>query len=122
VFVVCDLVHGTESRVHSRRLRFYSDRHLRVTAEMRDIIAAASSQTRNDEYYADRLLAHRKRGGVWEFEVAWLGFEDADSTWEDGDGLRTHAEQLLMQYVRALPASEDKAELMLTYGRAQAKG
>jgi hypothetical protein len=119
VFMVRDLVHKTESRVHAKRMRFFSNRLLNVTAAMRDVMSAASQHGRNDEYYADRILSHRKEGGRWMFEVGWCGFEDADSTHEVGDELRTHAEQLLMQYVRALPASAaDNTELLMTFGRA----
>jgi hypothetical protein len=119
VFVVMDLVHKTQSRVHAKRMRFFADRLLNVTAAMRDVMAAASQHGRNDEYYADRILSHRKDGGVWLFEVGWSGFEDVDSTHEVGDELRGHAEQLLMQYVRGLPrGAADKKELLVTFGRA----
>ncbi len=119
VYLIKDLVHGGESRVHSRRLRFYSDRHLDVTVEMRDIIAAASPHGRNDEYYPERIVSHRQRGGVWEFEVVWLGFERSDTTFENGDELCVSADVLLKQYIRGLPASSPhKTELLVTYGRA----
>jgi hypothetical protein len=35
-----------------------------------------------DEWEAEAILAHRKRGGEWEFLTKWVGFEDGESTWE----------------------------------------
>jgi hypothetical protein len=124
-FMMRDLMHKTESRVHAKRMRFFSNRLLNATAAMHDVMPAASQHGRDDEYYAesDRILSHRKdsEGRRWMFEVGWCGFEDADSTHEVGDELRTHAEQLLMQYVRAPPASAaDKTGLLMTFGRASA--
>jgi hypothetical protein len=88
---------------------------------MRNVMPAAAQHGRDDEYYADRILSHRKEGGMWMFEIGWCGFEDADSTHEVGDELRTHAEQLLTRCVRAPPASAaDKTELLMTFGRASA--
>jgi hypothetical protein len=35
-----------------------------------------------DEWVVEKILAHRKRGGEWEFLTKWVGYADGEETWE----------------------------------------
>jgi hypothetical protein len=79
VFDVEDLLTKAVAPVHSTRLRFYHDPSLEVTA---DIHAHLAHQ--NQGYEVNKLLDLRYDPESKEFyaQVSWLGFEEADNTWE----------------------------------------
>ena len=42
----------------------------------------AEEEAMPDEWEAEAILAHRKKGGEWEFLTKWVGYSEDESTWE----------------------------------------
>jgi len=78
VYKVRDVVTGTVSAVHARRLEFYADANLNVTEEVRTQI-----QYQVGENEVERFTDHRRqpRHG-WQLRVRWWGYGEAEDTWE----------------------------------------
>ena len=39
-------------------------------------------ETMPDEWKVEKILAHRRRGGEWEFLTKWVGYSEGEETWE----------------------------------------
>jgi hypothetical protein len=53
--------------------------------------AAALAAADMDEFYVDRILEHRGKGSnpkKWEYRVRWLGYEEADDTWQPWSSIK----------------------------------
>jgi hypothetical protein len=79
VFDVEDLNKKLITSIHSTRLRFYHDSSLDVTT---DILAHVAHQNLGYEVRALRDLSYNSEEKAFYALVSWLGFEEADSTWE----------------------------------------
>ncbi|GMF41238.1 unnamed protein product [Phytophthora lilii] len=78
-FVVEHLITKGKIEVHGSRLKFYSDASLEVTAELKEHVA---SQGIVLGVWA--IVGHRKHPVTdeWEVQVAWVGLEDIENSWE----------------------------------------
>jgi hypothetical protein len=79
VYDVEDLLTGKITPVHASRLRFYSDAALEVSAELLDHIAHNNS---GFDIQALRNLRYDPETKSYCVEVSWLGFDEAENTWE----------------------------------------
>jgi hypothetical protein len=79
VFEVEDLMPKTVSPVHSTRLRFYHEPSLEVTA---DIHAHLAHQNQGYEVYKLLDLRYDAESKEFQAQVSWLGFDEAENTWE----------------------------------------
>ncbi|PFH62963.1 hypothetical protein XA68_10714 [Ophiocordyceps unilateralis] len=52
-----------------------------------------------DKFIIDRILATRTRQGRREFRVSWMGYPEADATWEPEDTLARDVPRLLHQFL-----------------------
>jgi hypothetical protein len=79
VFEVQDLETGSVTPVHSSRLRYYHDPSLDITADLLQQIA------HTEQGYAVNSIRDIRLDETTQslfVHVFWLGFEDADATWE----------------------------------------
>lgn len=79
VYTISHLITGQTRDVHSTRLRFYSDKHLEITQELKEHIS-----NQGFEYAVDSFTGLRYNHTSKQFEVCvhWLGFEDIEDSWE----------------------------------------
>jgi hypothetical protein len=100
VYQVKCLISGKLDTVHVERLRRYHDGSLNVTTDLLD-------QIRHDGhgYEVAELVAHRKVASGWELKVRWLGYEEADATFEPIIQLYKDVPAMVRGYVRTLPAT-----------------
>jgi hypothetical protein len=100
VFDVEDLLTKTVYSVHSSRLRFYHEPSLEVTA---DIQAHLSHQIQG--YEVKDLLDLRYDYDCKELSVlvSWLGFDEADNTWEPLLSLHEDIPSVILHLLAHLP-------------------
>ena len=60
-----------------------------------------------DEWEAEAILAHRKKGGEWEFLTKWVGYNEAESTWEPAKNFIHRISGELIRYCTAKGLSLD---------------
>jgi hypothetical protein len=77
--VVEDLTTKLTSSIHSTRPKFYHDSSLELTAE---ILAHVAHQNSAFAVRALRDLKYDPEAKAHYLLVSWLGFEEAESTWE----------------------------------------
>lgn len=94
VYVVEDLVTAARREVHVCRIRKYADSDLRVTAAIR--LAAEHDQVA----HVSDISAHRLQDGEYYLCVRWLGFEEADNTWEPIYTLLEDVPAIVKSYMR----------------------
>jgi len=66
------LVHGGKETAHISKLRLYSYASVGITQEIKDHIGFEENQ----EHLVSKILQGRKRKSIWEFLVAWKGFDE----------------------------------------------
>jgi transposase InsO family protein len=57
----------------------------------------AKTSLGKDEFYVDRLLRHRRRGGDHQYLVLWKGYPESEATWEPAASL---PDSLIADYMR----------------------
>jgi hypothetical protein len=60
-----------------------------------------------DEWEVEKILAHRKRGGEWEFLTKWAGFSEGEETWEPAKNFIHRISGELIRYCIAKHLSLD---------------
>ncbi|OWZ03352.1 LOW QUALITY PROTEIN: hypothetical protein PHMEG_00024933 [Phytophthora megakarya] len=72
-FRVKNLITGAESDVHASRLKFYADKELQVTEELREHVV-----------YHGIVLKHRWNARINDYELlmSWQGLETIEDAWE----------------------------------------
>ena len=95
VFTVEDLVSGDQKEVHGDRVRFYDDRFLHVTEEMKYQLTHDNSSFEVDELRNVRL---NPQTDELELLVKWRGFSEAENTWEPLHGLWEDVPTLVARY------------------------
>jgi hypothetical protein len=79
IFEVENILDSTKKWVHGDRVRFYSDKGLNLTEEIRQQFAHDA-----ERYQIETLKNVRKNPGTNELEilVSWKGFSDTEDSWE----------------------------------------
>jgi hypothetical protein len=79
IFEVENILDSTKKWVHGDRVRFYSDKSLNLTEEIRQQFAHDA-----DRYQIEQLKDCRKNPVTSEIEilVSWKGFSDTEDSWE----------------------------------------
>jgi hypothetical protein len=95
-FVVRNLATGKEMAVHGSRLKFYADKDLNITEELRQHI---SSQ--NEILDVQELLDHRwsDRAKDFELKVSWVGLEVIEDSWEPLKSMMKDVPKIVEDYV-----------------------
>jgi len=108
IFIIEDLNTGSTKEVHSSRLKFYQDKNLKLTEEIK--LQAAQNQ---QGYEVKSFRDHRKNLGTkeWELLTEWRGFSIQEATWETLKGLYDDLPEKVKKYVDKLPHSKSKTDL-----------
>lgn len=85
--------------VHSEYLRRYADKHLQVTKQLKDFVAASVIETQVREIVDHRVVPRSRK---WQLKVYWLGFEDNEYTWEDLQKLYQDVPELVLRYIKTV--------------------
>ena len=95
VYVVESLGTGRSKEVHCARIMLYAEKDLGVTANLR--LAAEHDEVP----LVDHFVAHRAGpAGNFEILVRWLGFEEANDTWEPLHRLLEDVPAMIRSYVK----------------------
>jgi hypothetical protein len=106
-FEVRDLLSAKVRVIHAEHLKLYSDKQLDVTPQFKSFIAASAIEAN-----VEAIISHSKVGRTWRFRVTWEGFEDEDATWQDLKQLYADVPEMTQRYVKSLPPSGTKTELL----------
>ncbi|CAN0571508.1 unnamed protein product, partial [Laminaria digitata] len=80
VYQVQNIVDGKISTVHVARMKFYKDYSLGLTAEVKETFQYLLNQ---GEFEMEEILElRRSAGGDYEGYVNWIGFSEAERSWE----------------------------------------
>ena len=110
VYKLKHLISGQERPVHYRRMAFYNDGSLGLTAPLRDRIAFQDNEF-DVSCFLDVRFNNRKDN--WELLTRWHGFDDAEATWEP---LRTMCEdvpEVVSRFAENLEDGDDKKNAIL---------
>jgi len=81
VYGVQNIVSGDVREVHVTRIRFYADRALAITAELKDVFQHSFTQG-EFEMAAIVDMSEAEEGPGFDVEVEWVGFDKSENTWE----------------------------------------
>ena len=113
VYEVEHLTTGEISICHVSRMRFYADSSLDLPIALLDELT--SEQSLNYEYNIETILDHAFDGDDNEYKlrIQWSGFSELEHTWESLDTLFEDQPKRIMQYLQALPDSDNYKAAML---------
>ena len=98
IYYIRDMLHDARSelRVHAERLMLYTHIYDGISHEMRE-------QWLHDRgtYVVQKVLNRKLTDGVWHLHIKWLGFDDAEATWEPLTAL-DGARQVVTDYTAEL--------------------
>jgi len=106
IYLIQDLNTDSIKEVHTSRLKFYQDKTLNITEELRE--QAAHNQ---QGYEVKSFLGHRLNPTTkeWELLTQWKGFSDLEATWESLKTLFDDIPEKVRKYVEKLqPISSRK--------------
>jgi hypothetical protein len=88
------LVSKEQFHAHSSRLKYYCDKDLDVTLDLK-------MQITHDEmrYMVSKILSHDFKEEEYKLLVSWQGFDDEDATWEPISILKEDVPELVKAYV-----------------------
>jgi hypothetical protein len=96
VFELKDLTTGQCKNVHADHIRRYADKQLVVTEQLKNFVVATTTFTIRD------ILDCRKHGRTWELLVAWEGFDDDESTWQEITGLHKDSPEVVERFIKSV--------------------
>ena len=82
-------------------MRFYADSVLAITAELKEVFQHAFTQGEFDMAAIVDML-NAENGSGFEVEVAWVGFDQEENTWEDLAKIWDAAPQFVKSELRKL--------------------
>jgi len=97
VYEVEDLVTKRKEKVHAERLKFYSERDLEVTEELRNQIA------HNDENFEiEEILdiKYEKEYGRYMIFIKWKNFDSDENTWEFIEEIWETTKEVVKNYLK----------------------
>jgi hypothetical protein len=102
-FKIQHLVTNEKFSAHSSRLKYYYDKDLNVTADLK-------YQITDDEmrYRVSKFLDHRIKEGEFELLTLWEGFDEEDSTWEPLNILNEDIPNMCQNYLSQIPSTKEK--------------
>ena len=117
VRVLEDIVTGETKEVHVVRMPPYADSSLVVGAEVREVLEMIKHQ---DEFEIADVISVGKdpaRVGKYRVQIAWVGLEDEEPTWEPMSTVYADAPRYLEQKLRRMRLnSVTKRALKRKYG------
>ena len=78
-------------------MKFYSDKNLNITTNLKESIAYNSPQ---DVYQIEKFIDHRIDDyGLPQLKVVWQGFEEFEAAWEPLSVLKEDVPQMVQNYL-----------------------
>jgi len=102
IFEVENIVNGTKRIVHGDRIRYYADRQLNITEEIKDQFTYDNASYEVERFRNCRLNSDTQQ---IEFLVDWKGFTQTESSWELLESLWTDVPNLVQRYHKDLKLS-----------------
>ena len=117
VRVVEDIVTGETKEVHVVRMRPYADSSLVVGVEVREVFEMTKHQGEFKIAHAISVGKDPARVGEYRVQIAWVGLEDEEPTWEPMSTVYADAPKYLEQKLRRMRLnSVTKRALKRKYG------
>ena len=109
-FEIEHLVTNEKFHAHSSRLKFYCDKDLNITADLK-------FQITHDEmrYKIEKILDHSLIEEEYKFLILWQGFDKEDATWEPISVLLEDVPVLLKTYILKLDNKDNLKKALLAY-------
>ena len=103
VYTIEHLLTGQTRDVHSTRLRFYSDKSLNVTQELKEHISSQGFDYVVDSFVG---LRHNPTTKRYEIRVRWSGFQDIEDSWEGFDAVLNDVPRKVIEFLIAKLAED----------------
>ena len=115
LYGVQNIVSGDIRDVHVARLRYYADRELGMTAQLKDVFR--HSFTQGYVEMADIMELAEADDGSFIVLVDWRGFEEDERTWEPIEDIWRDAPAFLKDKLRAIrPSVKRRGRLSRKHG------
>ena len=101
---------------HVARLRYYADKELEVTADLKEVFQYAFAQ---GEFEMEAIvdLSEAQDGDGFVVRVEWVGFSKDESSWESLETILEGAPQFVRSELRKLRLKKQvRARLLAKYG------
>eukprot|EP00752_Nemacystus_decipiens_P002231 g2116.t1 len=109
-------IQGDVREVHVTRIRFYADRALAITAELKDVFQHSFTQG-EFEMAAIVDMSEAEEGPGFDVEVEWVGFDKSENTWEALEKIWNASPQFVKSELRKLNLRKAvRAELKKQHG------
>jgi hypothetical protein len=107
-YVIEHLTTGEKFHAHSSRLKFYCDKDLEVTVDLKHQIS-------HDEvrYKVDKIIDHTFMDEEYKLLVVWQGFDIEDATWEPLEILLEDIPTMVKKYIYDLQNSDKYKSALL---------
>jgi transposase InsO family protein len=112
VYVIQDLLDDSLHEVHTCRLKPYWEADLRVTVELLDQVSTSRGNISYDSISSYRF---NRELSSWEFHIKWLGFSDAENTWESAATVFAVNRQMTRAFINRVANAEDQAALKVAF-------
>ena len=98
VYEIQHLLTAKVREVHASRIKFYADKSLLVTEELKNHVAYNDQGYEVEAFRTCRWNADQKK---FEVQVKWRGLEEVDMTWEPAVNLMEDLPQAFEKFIRA---------------------
>ena len=105
-FAVKNLLTGVTREMHADHIKRYADKHLHVTTQLKEFIAASAVCTQ-----ARLIDGHRLRKGKWELKILWEGFDDEEFSWEPLSVMMEDIPAMVSTYIKTVQDSKTQHSL-----------
>ncbi|KAJ9624357.1 hypothetical protein H2204_010810 [Knufia peltigerae] len=125
---VADISHGTPPADKKSKTQ--------LNGELHDEVEKGSSRAQSDdgseasddddeegeeEYVVEAIQSHRTRKGVIEYHIKWVGYDEAENTWEPKENLMPHARIMLQEYHKSIGGVPSASTVKRTKSRQSLK-
>ena len=97
VWVVEDIVTLKRDSVHGQRMKYYADKTLNVTEDLKNQISY------DDRHYVEKVVNWRvDDADALQLRVRWVGFTAAEDSWEEANRLHDDVPVVVERYLRTI--------------------
>jgi hypothetical protein len=93
IFKVKHLVNNVEQEVHGQRLKFYFDKDLHVSFQLRE-------QIQHDEklFEVEKILMFKVTPDGAFYHIKWRGFSEEEATWEPASVIEADLPEVCLRF------------------------